>query len=403
MNIKVIKEREDYTQAMARLAGLMDLDPKPGSEEENELELLALVVEDYERKAVPFDQPDPVEAILFRLDQAGLMRKDLIPYIGSASKVSEVLSRKRPLSLAMIRKLHNGLGIPADSLLGAEQHVGPALSADPDMDYTRFPLKEMNERGYFGQAMADVRRLKDHAEELMQGFLQGISPAKLQPAMLRAPLHQRGARAADGHALLAWRLCVLKKARAIELPHAYEKGVVTPQWLRDLAKLSALSEGPKLAREYLANAGIALVVEPHFKGTYLDGAAMLDQGRPIVALTLRHDRLDNFWFALLHELAHVAKHLDEAHPVFTDDLDSPDEQDRKEREADDMATNALVPDSIWAKAAVSTSHAIEDALALARQLGIHPAIVAGRVRHETKNYRLFARKLGQGEPSRHLV
>lgn len=403
MNIKVIKEREDYTQAMARLSVLMDLDPKPGSQEEDELELLALVLEDYERKAVPHVQPAPVEAILFRMDQAGLTRKDLIPYIGSVSKVSEILSRKRPLSLAMIRKLHNGLGIPADSLIREEEQAGVALAAEPDVDYTRLPLKEMRERGYFGQALADAVRLKDYAEELMQSFLQGLSPANLQPALLRAPLHQRGDRAADGHALLAWRLCVLKKARTVDLPHAYAKGVVTQQWLRDLAKLSALSEGPKLAREYLANAGIALVVEPHFKGTYLDGAAMLDQGRPIVALTLRHDRLDNFWFALLHELAHVAKHLDEAHPVFTDDLDSPDEQDRKEREADEMAIHALIPAAAWEKSAVRQSHDALDALALARQLGIHPAIVAGRVRHETRNYRLFARKLGQGEPSRQLA
>jgi HTH-type transcriptional regulator/antitoxin HigA len=403
MNIKVIKHREDYAQAMARLSALMDLDPKPGSDEEDELDLLALVIEDYERKIVPPAVPDPIEAILFRMDQAGLTRKELIPYIGSASKVSEVLSRKRPLSLAMIRNLHNGLGIPAGALIGGENGSQILLANEPEADYARFPLKEMNERGYFSHFAADAHRLKDYAEELMRGFFQDLSPANLRPALLRAPLHQRGARTADGTAMLAWRLCVLKKARAIDLSHAYEKGTVTPGWLRDLAKLSALSEGPNLAREYLANAGIALVIEPHFKGTYLDGAAMLDQGRPIVALTLRHDRLDNYWFALLHELAHVAKHLDEAHPVFTDDLDSTDEQDRKEREADEMATNALIPPNAWEKAAVRESHAPRDAQALARQLGIHPAIVAGRVRHETRNYRVLARLLGQGEPGRQLA
>ncbi len=403
MDIKVIKQREDYGRAMARLSALMDLDPQPGSEQENELELLALVIEDYERKIVAPATPDPVDAILFRMDQAGLTRKDLIPHIGSASKVSEVLSRKRPLSLAMIRKLHGKLGIPASSLIGAEQEADARLASTPDMDYARFPLKEMSDRGCFGSTKADARWLKDHAEELIGGFLKGISPAKLKPAMLRAPLHQRGRREADGHALLAWRLCVLKKARAIELPHAYEKGVVTSQWLQNLAKLSALSEGPKLAREYLANAGIPLVIEPHFKGTYLDGAAMWDEGRPIVALTLRHDRLDNFWFALLHELAHVARHLDEAHPIFADDLDSPDEQDKKEREADDMATNALIPPTTWAKAAVRTSHTAQDAQAFARQLGIDVAIVAGRLRHETQDFRLLARRLGHGEPSRQLA
>ena len=203
MDIKVIKQREDYGRAMARLSALMDLDPQPGSEQENELELLALVIEDYERKIVAPATPDPVDAILFRMDQAGLTRKDLIPHIGSASKVSEVLSRKRPLSLAMIRKLHGKLGIPASSLIGAEQEADARLASTPDMDYARFPLKEMSDRGCFGSTKADARWLKDHAEELIGGFLKGISPAKLKPAMLRAPLHQRGGREADGHALLA--------------------------------------------------------------------------------------------------------------------------------------------------------------------------------------------------------
>lgn len=401
MNIKIIKNDKDYADAMARLSALMELDPAAGSVKDDELELLALVIADYERKIVPLPEPDPIEAILFRMDQAGIGRKDLIPYIGSASKVSEVLSRKRPLSLAMIRRLHDGLGIQADILISGDKPQ--ALMNAPDADYTRFPLKEMLARGYFGNFKGNATRLKDYAEDLMRGFLKELSPAQAQPALLRAPLHQRGDRQADGEALLAWRLCVLKKARAMALAHDYEKGIVTARWLKDLARLSAFNEGPRLAREYLANAGIALVIEPHFKGTYLDGAAMLDQGRPIVALTLRHDRLDNFWFALLHELAHVGKHLDDAHPFFADDLDSPDEQDRKENEADEMATHALIPPDAWAKAAVQESLSQKDAQALARQLGISPAIIAGRVRHETKNYRLLARMLGQGEPSRFLA
>lgn len=401
MNIKIIKNAKDYADAMTRLSALMTLDPAAGSGKEDELELLALVIADYEHKIVPPAEPDPVEAILFRMDQAGLGRKDLISYIGSASKVSEVLSRKRPLSLAMIRRLHDGLGIPADILIGGDKPQ--ELMYAPDADYTRFPLKEMLARGYFGDFKGNAARLKDYAEDLMRSFLKELSPAQAQPALLRAPLHQRGERQADGEALLAWRLCVLKKARAMVLAHDYEKGIVTSRWLKDLAKLSAFNEGPRLAREYLANAGIALVIEPHFKGTYLDGAAMLDQGRPIVALTLRHDRLDNFWFALLHELAHVGKHLNDAHPFFADDLDSPDEQDRKEKEADEMATHALIPPDVWVKAAVRESLSPKDVQAFARQQGISPAIVAGRVRHETGNYRLLARMLGQGEPSRFLA
>jgi HTH-type transcriptional regulator/antitoxin HigA len=203
--------------------------------------------------------------------------------------------------------------------------------------------------------------------------------------------------------LLAWRLCVIKKARSNPAPREYKKGVVTAKWLKDLARLSAFEDGPRLAREQLGMAGIALVIEPHFKGTYLDGAAMLDEGRPIVAMTLRHDRLDNFWFVLMHELAHVAKHLDEAHPLFTDNLDSPDEQDRKEREADEMAGEALISQAAWEKSIARTSHLPKEVIAFAEKLGVHPAIVAGRVRHETKNFRLLARQLGQGQVSRHFA
>jgi HTH-type transcriptional regulator/antitoxin HigA len=403
MDIKVIKSSNDYAHAMARLTALMTLDPKDGSKEDNELELLALVIEDYERKIVPPVVPDPVEAILFRMDQMKLGRKELEPYIGSISKVSEVLSRKRPLSLSMIRRLHKGLGIPADVLIGGVETSQAIIVDEPVMEYAKLPLKEMLERGCFGEFKGNAQRLKDYAEDIALKFMHGLLPKQATPAFLRAPLHQRGTRGADGYALLAWRLCVIKKARANPAPREYKKGVITTKWLKDLARLSAFEDGPRLAREQLGMAGITLVIESHFKGAYLDGAAMLDEGRPVVAMTLRHDRLDNFWFVLMHELAHVAKHLDEAHPVFTDDLDSPDDLDRIEREADDMAGEALIPQTIWGKSAVRTSHLSKDVTALADKLGVHPAIVAGRVRHDTKNFRLLARQLGQGQASRHFV
>ena len=129
--------------AMARLSALMSLDPKADSKEENELELLALVIQDFERQTVPPVKADPVESILFRMDQMQLSRKDLIPYIGSISKVSEVLSRKRPLSLPMIRRLNQGLGIPADILIEDVETESSVIDEEPLMDFTRFLLKEM--------------------------------------------------------------------------------------------------------------------------------------------------------------------------------------------------------------------------------------------------------------------
>jgi HTH-type transcriptional regulator / antitoxin HigA len=394
MNIKILKSKEDHAAAMARLSALMSLDPKFGSDEENELELLALVIEDYERQTVPPARIDPIESIVFRMDQMQLGRKDLVPYIGSISKVSEVLSRKRPLSLPMIRRLHKGLGIPADILIEDVETDRSIVSEDPDIDFSRFPLKEMLERGCFGDFKGNTERLKDYAEDLVRKFMHDLLPKRMEPSFLRAPMHQRGDRQADEMALLAWRMCVLRKAREVNAIRDYKSGSVTPGWMRDLVKLSVFEEGPKLAREYLARHGITLIIESHFKKTFLDGAAMLDNNRPIVALTLRHDRIDNFWFALLHELAHVSKHLDESNPVFIDDLDRPF-QERIEEEADAMATEALIPEVKWQNAKVQETHSPEDAIALADEIGVHPAIVAGRLRHETKNFRLLANLIGK--------
>ena len=105
----------DYEIVLDYMATLMDAES--GSPQEQELELFSLLVATYEQEHFPIDPPDPVEAILFRMEQEGLTRKDMTVYIGSPSKVSEVLNRKRPLSLSMIRALHQGLGIPAEILV----------------------------------------------------------------------------------------------------------------------------------------------------------------------------------------------------------------------------------------------------------------------------------------------
>ncbi|MGM0786908.1 MAG: helix-turn-helix domain-containing protein [Thermodesulfobacteriota bacterium] len=118
---RLIKTEAEYVEALSRIEELMDAEA--GTAEADELELLAALVEMYEESRYPIDLPDPVDAIFFRMEQAGLKQKDMVPYLGSRSKVSEVLNRKRPLSLPMIRRLHNSLGIPAEVLLqepGAE-------------------------------------------------------------------------------------------------------------------------------------------------------------------------------------------------------------------------------------------------------------------------------------------
>lgn len=134
MNVKLIKTEAENEQALARIEELMALEETP--EIVDELELLATLVEMFEEKAFPIPSPTPVDAIRFRMDQQELKQKDLIPYIGSKSKVSEVLSGKRSLSISMIRNLHEGLNIPLEVLLG-ESADPPALVAEKRSTYGR--------------------------------------------------------------------------------------------------------------------------------------------------------------------------------------------------------------------------------------------------------------------------
>lgn len=113
---RLLKTNEDYEKALSRIDELFD--SEPGTPKANELELLVVLVELYEKEHFPIDAPDPIEAIKFRMEQEGLTNSDMVEYFGSRSKVSEVFSGKRGLSLSMIRKLSSGLDIPADVLIG---------------------------------------------------------------------------------------------------------------------------------------------------------------------------------------------------------------------------------------------------------------------------------------------
>jgi len=121
MDIRPIKTEDDYRSALLRIEELMEA--RPDSDAGSELDVLTTLVEAYEAKHFPIEAPDPVDAILFRMEQMGLGRKDLEPLLGSKSRVSEVLNRKRDLSLSQIRRLHEGLNIPLENLVGADRRA----------------------------------------------------------------------------------------------------------------------------------------------------------------------------------------------------------------------------------------------------------------------------------------
>jgi len=421
--IKLLKNDQDYQAALARLDALMDADP--GSLEEEELALLSYLVDKYEAEHFPIELPDPVEAIKFRMEQQDLTRKDLIPYIGSQSKVSEVLNRKRPLSLSMMRALHEGLGIPAEVLL---QEPGKTLNVqrfNPD----EFPLNEMFKAGYFA-GIESLKIVKEQAEELLERLLSPLE--KLNESVvycrntLYAPLQQAGSMAvangkadyavledeklsvpqkSESHphevnekALRAWQARVLQICGEQRLPgHKPER--ITREFIRNLVRLSAFPDGPLMARQALWRTGIHFVVLPHLSQTYLDGACFkTHDDRVVIGMTLRHDRLDNFWFTLTHELAHAWLHLDEHNIAFFDDTEHGLRHacSVQEQEANQLAMNLLVSDEIWEAEKENLIAAMDEAsvVKLAQNLGISPAIVAGRLRWELNDYTLFPQLIG---------
>ena len=389
---KKIRTETDHEAALARIEELMDAEP--GTAEFDELEVLTVLVERYEEETEPIGLPDPVVAIRFRMSQQGLVQKDLVPYIGSRSKVSEVLNGKIPLSLSMIRRLHTGLGIPAEVLL---REPGGRLPGDIGIPWSQFPVVEVVKRGWVTWSQS-TNRAVDYAEELLRPLLESNGLLREEQLVFSRQGSYRSV-SSDEYALVLWQARVKDLASQESLPD-YADGLEDRDFLRELAHLSVLPESPRRAKELLESIGVHCVALRHLPRTRLDGAAMLlDDGSPVVALTLRHDRMDNFWFTLFHELGHLVLHLGPEDPseAYLDNLDASSEGE-KEKEADAFAKDGLIPPEQWGawfsrhRQSCSTS----EVCAFARQIRIHSAIVAGRWRKETKQYGQFSRMLGNG-------
>jgi HTH-type transcriptional regulator/antitoxin HigA len=386
-SMKVIRDDKSYAAALARIGELAALDPSPDSVEGEELEVLSILVEDYERRVHSIEAPTPLEAIRFRMGQAGLSQKDLVPYIGSKSKTSEVLSGKRPLSLPMVRALSDGLGIPIEVLVQDD-----AQSAAGELDPSRFPVRESKRRNWFPSVCE---------EDLPVAVVSALDSFGGNELLLaaRASSHVRSGRDMDPYALMTWAAWVVLLARSQPPAAEFDSEACDESFLSAVAKLSASEGGPLKAREFLSGNGVSLVVADHLPRTYLDGALILG-AFPIVALSLRYDRVDGFWFTLLHELAHLYQFCHSGRVrSFFDDLDV-DSADEVEVEADALAGEALIPKASWAASPASNLRTPEAVEHLAKQLGIHPAIVAGRIRHESGDYRKLSRMVGQGQVRR---
>lgn len=414
MNVKPIKTEEEYDAAMAVLDQLMDAAPSPGSEMAAQLEALAFFIDHFEKQHFPIDTPDPIEALLFRMEQGNISRKQLAQYLGSPSRVSEVLSRKRPLTLKMRQLLHKHLGIPAKVLLAdaANEHT-PGVDVE---DWQEYPLKEMAKRGYFSgapQYQPDIpaAQLNQLGEGFMRWFVEPFASTSTRDVMAlhRKTITARTVKQVDNHALEAWKYQVLRKALQVTPKGQFDFASLksSGDFLTSVAQLSWSDQGPRLAQEFLSRHGITLITEPHLPHTYLDAAALaLSTERPVIGLTLRYDRIDNFWFCLMHELAHLFLHFqdEENHFVvrqYFDDLDSRT-PNQLESEADSLALESLIPTKVWELSSARVIPSTNNVKSLAAQLRIHPAIVVGRLRHERKVFSKMPELVGQGQIRKHF-
>ncbi|MDD5731496.1 MAG: ImmA/IrrE family metallo-endopeptidase [Patescibacteria group bacterium] len=381
IKIKVIKTEEDHKEALKLLETLMNRDPDPESDEGEQLALLSTLIEDYESRYFPESLPSPIDAIKFRMEQADLKQADLVPYLGSGSRVSEILSGKRQLTIEMVRALESGLGIPAKVLIREPDMMNDGLEYQ---NWDNSLVSNMEKRGYFGNASLK----KSTKAELLKDFFSSIGAPAQMVGMLRKS-NYRSSPLTDKRALSAWATQVLKKAKKVKITKKYNHGIIDFKFLHELVKLSTKEKSPILAQEYLKSYGIILVIEPHFPKTYLDGATILiNKDNPIIGLTLRYDRLDNFWFTLLHELAHIARHYDSNIDLFYDEIEGVKgiDLDEKEKEADALAEEAILPMAKWE---ISPARLIPSSMAansLANELGVHVALIAGQIRHKGNKY-----------------
>lgn len=383
----IIKNNEQHENYLARLDELMDLEDH-SQHDIDEIELLGLLISNYEETNFPIDLPSPVEAIKFRMDQLGLEDSDLVRYIGQRSKVSEILNGKRALSKQMIKELHEGLGIPLNVLMETNQiedlEFAPVV-LNKLLD--ELPLNLMFKRNYFDTPFNNLKDFKKSALYYIKDFLRSVNSSDnlTNHILLKSTSNSNSNKTLNKSALLAWAIKVIYKTNDQTLIGKFDAEDITLDWMKSLVKLSLNPNPFQSVKEALSKKGIHLIYLPHLERTYLDGAALKnDKNEPVIGLTLRFKNVDSFWFTLMHELSHVKLHLSQDN-FFLENLENL-HNNEIEDEANLLASKALIDiqDNILTE--ISTEREIK---AVANSLNIHPDIIAGRVRYLSGDFKKF--------------
>ena len=340
----------------------------------------------------------------------GLSQKDLARKIGKKPQEiqrweSEGYSK---ITLSNFRKISELLGVEIISNIIWPDPSSTDFLPETDPKKLKKIIKHARDQNWFKPKLDTNSETKGQHEyfELSQLIMEDKGRTR-SPSLLRTGL--KATEASDDLTLLAWKAHVTRQAEAIIKSGIPRFDILEISWLKDIAKLSLEKDGPILVQKRLLDNGIILAIEPHIVGMTVDGAAFLVGETPVIALSLRRDAIDNFWFTLLHEIGHVYLHFKTGLDVgFFDEgaidekLEISDRVQKMEREADEFAQELLIPSEVWRGSSARISKREEPIIRLAKKLEVHPAIIFGRIRMERKNYALFAKKIGSGMVRRHF-
>ncbi|MFC1782422.1 helix-turn-helix domain-containing protein [Planctomycetota bacterium] len=370
---------------------------------QSEYENLSLQLDEYETLksgAIEILKASTLEglpSILIRARIAkGLSQRQLAEVIGWKEQQIQRYEAEEYASanLRTLTKVADALSLNISEVAGFRSELHDSIDEGSDsLAWDQFPVKEMYLRNWFEGFSGTLQSAVNNAEELVRNFVESTLEIPIQAA---ARQRVRSGGHVNRYALIAWQCRVIDIAKQMSIENKFRKKTITNDWLTKLAQLSCEKDGSQRAIEYLRDSGIRLVIEPHLSYTHLDGAAFLLSSGPIIGLTLRYDRLDNFWFVLFHELVHIMKHLHrgDIESIF-DDIDA--EANDIELEADNLAGEFLIPEKQWETALARYVRSEESIKNFANELGIHPAIIAGKIRKEADNYTILTDIVGQGE------
>jgi HTH-type transcriptional regulator/antitoxin HigA len=310
--------------------------------------------------------------------------------------------RYRSINLQTLKKIAAALGVEVLASVGGDLKSwvsGLAVSKGPEISDSQLKtiISHVRRQNWF-----DVGQTDEEQNRAVLDYI-GDSHARFgSPGLLRTGLRSLDLK--DDALLAVWRARILARAEEVTRTVVSSFDQLDLSWLAGFVRLSTFQDGPARAVQMAADRGIIIIVEGQIPGLKLDGAAFLLGGVPVVGLTIRHDRVDNFWYTLLHELGHVFLHYQAglAAGFFDEDVDD-SQSDDLEKEADQFASSILIPLERWRLSTARISRTAPPIEQFAKQLGIHPAIVFGRIRRERGDYRLFADRVGSGLVRNQLI